>query len=113
MRASIGAEPVRARLEVRLKDRFQHCLARGLHHPVEHGGDTQAAELPATLRDLHLPHRDGRYSPDFSRSRTWSRNTCTPTRVSMWATVTPSTPAVRAPALPVTRSHAWTRNAGS
>ena len=37
------AEAVAARLEVRLEDRFEHQLEGGLHHPVSHGRDPQAA----------------------------------------------------------------------
>ena len=40
----------------------------------------------------------GRYSPDFSESRSWARNaSSTALRVSIWATVTLSMPAVLAP----------------
>jgi hypothetical protein len=59
MRASIGAEPVRARLEVRLEDGFEHCLETGLDHPVGHGRYPELAQLAAGLRDHHLPHLEG------------------------------------------------------
>ena len=57
VRAAVRAEPVRARLEVRLEDGFEHQLERGLDHPVGHGGDPELAQLAALLRDHHLPHR--------------------------------------------------------
>ena len=37
MRAAVRAEPVRARLEVRLEDGFEHELEGGLDHPVGDG----------------------------------------------------------------------------
>ncbi len=52
--AASGAEAVRARPEVRLKDRLQHQLERGLHHPVPYGGDAQPAQLAARLGDHPL-----------------------------------------------------------
>ena len=46
----------------------------------------------------------GRYSPDFSESRNWARNSSSPpSRALIWATVTPSMPAVFAPAFAATR----------
>jgi hypothetical protein len=57
VRAAVRAEPVRARLEVRLEDGFEHQLEGGLDHPVGHGGDPETAQLAALLRDHHLPHR--------------------------------------------------------
>src|SRR5437870_12996270 len=51
----------------------------------------------------------GRYSPDFSESRSRARNPSSPpSRALIWATVTPSMPAVFAPALAATRSKANT-----
>ena len=55
----------------------------------------------------------GRKPPDFNDSRMPSRNATTPTWASIRATVARSTPAVRAPALLDTRSHACIRNARS
>src|SRR5215217_1111363 len=58
--AAAGAEPIRAGLEVRLPDRLQHQLERGLHHAVPHGRDPQPAPLAAAgLGDQPLPHRQG------------------------------------------------------
>ena len=57
VRAAVRAEPVRARLEVRLEDGFEHQLEGGLDHPVGHRGNPELAELAAFLRDHHLPHR--------------------------------------------------------
>jgi hypothetical protein len=55
----------------------------------------------------------GRNSPDFSESRIRSRNTPTPIRFSMSATVALSIPGVFDPALAFTRSHPSARNSGS
>ena len=55
--AAVRAEPVRARLEVRLEDGLEHQLEGALDHPVSHGRDPEPAELAALLRDHHLPHR--------------------------------------------------------
>jgi hypothetical protein len=51
-----GAEAVGTWLEVRLEDRLQHQLQRGLHDPVRGGRDTEAADLARCLRDRLLPH---------------------------------------------------------
>src|SRR5690606_22446474 len=51
------AEAVRARLEIRLEDRFQHQFEGRLHHPVTGGGDTQPAQLAAGLGDHPLTDR--------------------------------------------------------
>jgi len=58
--STFRAEPVGARVEVRLEDRFQDQLERGLHHPVRGGRNSQAAELPAALGDHPLPDRQRR-----------------------------------------------------
>ena len=107
LRAPVRAEPVRARLEVRLEDGFEHCLQAGLDHPVSDGRDTELAELSA-FSSVSSPAalRTGRNSPDFSESRIWPRNASTPIRVSIMATVALSIPGVRAPAL---RGHAFPR----
>jgi hypothetical protein len=62
LRPAARAEPVRARVEVRLEDRLQHQLERGLDHPVPDGRDPQAALLAAGLGDQPLPHRQ-RHKP--------------------------------------------------
>src|SRR5829696_7940601 len=86
------------------------CARRLGRNPYEHGwksasktGSSTALHAACTTRSstVGIPRLrsfppplgiftcrtgDGRYSPDFSRSRTWSRNTCTPTRVSGQAT---------------------------
>jgi len=58
--STFRAEPVGARVEVRLEDRFQDQLERGLHHSVRGGRNSQAAELPAALGDHPLPDRQRR-----------------------------------------------------
>jgi len=52
-----GTEAIRRWLEVRLEDRLEHQLQRGLHDPVAGGRDTQAAQLARRLWDRLLPHR--------------------------------------------------------
>ena len=61
--AAAGAEPVGARVKVRLEDRLQHQLERGLDHPVPDGRDPQAALLAAGLGDQPLPHRQRHKAP--------------------------------------------------
>ncbi|HEX3956378.1 MAG TPA: hypothetical protein VHZ03_07070 [Trebonia sp.] len=59
MRATVRAEPVRARLEVRLKDGFEHQLKASLDHAVGDGRYSELAEFPGiTFRDHHPPHLD-------------------------------------------------------
>jgi hypothetical protein len=49
--------PVGTRQKVRLPDRFQNQLERGLHHTIPHGRDAQPAPLAtAGLWDRPLPH---------------------------------------------------------
>ena len=57
--AALRPEPVRARTEVRLADRFQHQSRRRLYHAVSHGRDAQWPLLPIGLRDVPAPHRSG------------------------------------------------------
>jgi len=49
-------------VEVRLEDRLQHQLERGLDHPVPDGRDPQPALLATGLGDQPLPHRQ-RHKP--------------------------------------------------
>jgi hypothetical protein len=58
-----GAEPIGAGLEIRLEDRLQHQLERGLHHPVGHGRDAQPALAATGLGDQPLPSREGTKPP--------------------------------------------------
>ena len=39
LRSAVRAEPIRARLEIRLKDGLERCFQARLDHPVGHGGD--------------------------------------------------------------------------
>jgi hypothetical protein len=53
----VGAKPVRARLEIRLENRFEHCLQACLNHPVRDRGNTEPPELSGgLLRYPHPPH---------------------------------------------------------
>jgi hypothetical protein len=56
LRSAPGAKAVGTRLELRLEDRLQHQLQRGLHDPVAGCWDTEAADLAGRLRDRFLPH---------------------------------------------------------
>jgi len=53
----VRAKPIRARLEVRLEDGFQHCFQAGLGHSVGDGGDAELAHLARRpFRDHHASH---------------------------------------------------------
>jgi hypothetical protein len=53
------AEPIRARLEIRLENRLEHRLQAGLDHAVGDGRDTQFPEFPGIAFGYHhLPHFD-------------------------------------------------------
>ena len=111
---ALRAEPVGARLEVRLEDRLQHQLQGRLHDPVRDGRDPQPAQLaaPAWGSSVPAPAAGGTGRPS-ARPAARPRNASAPDRLDDRRRSTPSTPAVRAPLLPRTRSHATTRNAGS
>ena len=57
LRAPLRPVAIGMRIEVRLKDRFQHQLGGGLHHPVPDGRDAERPLAAAGLRDHHPPHR--------------------------------------------------------
>src|SRR5450755_758400 len=58
-----GPKSIRGRAEVRLEDRLEHELGRGLHDPVAQRGDAQASELPGALRDQPLTRRQRTIRP--------------------------------------------------
>lgn len=109
-------EPVGDRHEVGLEDRFQHQLQRRLDNPVRNRRNPEAANLsrPARFGDLALPHRQ---RPERARlelgAQVLQEPRCAPICSSTSATVRPSTPAVRDPVLPATRSNATISVAGS
>src|SRR5216683_2527628 len=101
------------------------CARRFGRNPYEHGlksaskiGSSTAFRLAWTTRSatVGIPSlrnfpvtpfgiitcrtSTGRNSPDFSESRIWPRNTSTPTRASIRATVARSMPGVRCPGVP-------------
>jgi hypothetical protein len=47
---------VGVRLQIGFKDRFDHQLGRGLHHPVPYGRDSERSFTAVRLRDHHPPH---------------------------------------------------------
>jgi len=54
--SALRTETVGTRFEVRLEDRFEHQLQRGLHDPVTNSRDPQRADLAARFRDRFLSH---------------------------------------------------------
>src|SRR6266511_3804053 len=69
--------------------------------------------LPPALGIIRSRTGSGRKLPSRNTARSPSRNSSIPTRSTMDSAVRPSTPAVFAPLLLRTRSHATNRNAGS
>jgi hypothetical protein len=65
--APVRAEPVRARLEYRLEDGFQHQLQACLDHPVSDCGNSQLAEFPIRFRYHNPPDFDGPEPARFQR----------------------------------------------
>jgi Recombinase/Phage integrase family/Recombinase zinc beta ribbon domain len=63
VRAAARAEPVRARLEVRLEDGLEHQLESGLDRPVGHGGDPELAEHGAGRSVRRIARRAGITKP--------------------------------------------------
>ncbi len=117
LRAPVRTEPIRAGLEVRLEDGFEHQLQPRLHHAVGDRGNPELPELPlgplVPLGIITCHTATRRNASDFSASRIWPRKASVPTQVSTRPALILSMPEVRAPVLVVTRSHAHTRNAGS
>ncbi len=54
-----GRKPVRARMEVRLENRFQHERRRHLRHSVSDRRDAQRPLSSVYLRNIPTPHRRG------------------------------------------------------
>ncbi len=77
VRPPLRAEPIGARVEIRLEDRLKHQLQGGLHDPVPHGRDPQPAQLAAGLGDHPLPRGQRSKPPAFSSSRRSTRNSAT------------------------------------
>jgi len=55
--ATFGSKPVRAVLEVRLENRFDHDLTGLLHHPVTNRRNAQRSLSAIRLGDIHPQHR--------------------------------------------------------
>src|SRR6266498_4296219 len=64
MRAPVRAEPIRARLEIRLEDGLEHQFQASLDQPVSDSRNTEFAELPALLRYQNPTHLD---RPELTR----------------------------------------------
>jgi hypothetical protein len=56
LRSTLRTEAIRTWLEVRLEDRLEHQLQRGLHDPVRGRRDPQRTDLAAHFGDRLLPH---------------------------------------------------------
>src|SRR6202161_4275318 len=56
LRAPLRPIAISIRIEVYFKDRFQHQLCGGLHHPVPYSRKSQWTLAPTRLRDFHPPH---------------------------------------------------------
>jgi hypothetical protein len=57
LRPAVRAEPIRARLEIRLEDGLEHQFQACLDHPVGDSGNPEFPEFPGiTFRNQHLPH---------------------------------------------------------
>src|ERR1700676_4642693 len=56
LRAPLRPIAISIRIEVYFKDRFQHQLCGGLHHPVPYSRNSQSTLAPARLRDFHPSH---------------------------------------------------------
>ena len=55
LRPAPGTETIGTWFEVRLEDRLEHQLQRGLHDPIQGGRDAQPADLARRLGDRLLP----------------------------------------------------------
>src|SRR5208282_2746947 len=77
MSSPLGTVSKRARLEVRLKDRFQYNLERPLHHPIPNGRNRKDANFAPVLRYLLPPGRKRRVvAPDQFVSKLLEQSLC-------------------------------------
>ncbi len=59
MRAPVRAEPIRARLKIRLEDGLKHQFQARLDHAVGDGGNSELPGFPGiSFRYHHLPYFD-------------------------------------------------------
>ena len=100
-------------MDVRLQDRLQHQLERGLDHPIPYGRDRKPALVAAGLGDQPLPHRQRhkppglQVGPELGEERLLApHGRDVVGRLAIY-------PAERAHLLPLTRRHPTSRNAGS
>ena len=77
-----------------------------MRHYAASVGIPSLRSFPFALGIITRRTSTGRNPPDFSDSRIWPKKASTPTQVSIWGTVARSIPAVLAPLLVATRSHA-------
>src|SRR5208283_6120608 len=60
LRPAVRAEPVRARLEIRLENGLEHQFQACLYHAVGDSGNSEFPEFPIRLRYHHLPYLNRR-----------------------------------------------------
>jgi hypothetical protein len=123
MSPAIRTKPVGAREKIRLENWLQHQFDAGLGYPVSDRGNPQVADFAARFGDRALPRRQRLETAVFQRSPQLIQKPLDPTHDLDVAgglsgegnqiRIGPSTPAVREPVLPRTRSHATSTNAGS
>src|ERR1700746_1701767 len=58
LRPAVRAEPIRARLEIRLEDGLEHQFQACLDHPVGDSGNPEFPEFPIRFRYHYLPYLD-------------------------------------------------------
>ena len=87
VRPPIGAEPIRARLEIRLENGSSTSFRLAWTTRSVMVGIPRRRSLPFALGIITCRTSTGRNSPDFNESRSWLRNASTPTPVSMLAAV--------------------------
>jgi hypothetical protein len=67
LRPPVRAEPIGARLEIRLEDGLEHQFKACLDHAISDGRNTEATKFPIRLRYHHPPHFDRPELASFQR----------------------------------------------
>jgi hypothetical protein len=111
--APVRAKPVRARLEPASKMGSSTNFSAACTTRSVTVGMPSRRSLPFDLGIITCRTATGWNIRAFTRARISRRNTSTPIRDSIQATVARSIPGVLDPAFAATRSHATTKNAGS
>jgi DNA invertase Pin-like site-specific DNA recombinase len=98
--APVWAKAVRARPKVRLEDRLEHQLQRGLHHAVGHGRDPQHPQASASIRK----------HPQLAAAGLWG--SAAPARAGDRTCGPSDRPAVRRGTTPRHVAAGWSRRSG-